>query len=38
VVLSFSNIRINGGIPDRELELVVPRGVKVTHPLEGDAK
>ena len=38
VVLSFSNIRINGGVPDRELELVVPPGVKVTHPLEGDGK
>ena len=38
VVLSFSNIRINGSVPDRELELVVPPGVKVTHPLEGDGK
>ena len=38
VVLSFSNIRVNGGVVDRELELVVPAGVKVTHPLEGDAK
>jgi outer membrane lipoprotein-sorting protein len=38
VVLSFSNIRINGGVADRELELVVPQGVKVTHPLEGDGK
>jgi outer membrane lipoprotein-sorting protein len=38
VVLSFSNIRINGGVPDRELELVVPTGVKVTRPLEGDGK
>lgn len=38
VVLSFSNIRINGGVPDRELELTVPPGVKVTHPLEGDGK
>lgn len=38
VALSFSNIRINGGVPDRELELVVPTGVKVTHPLEGDGK
>jgi outer membrane lipoprotein-sorting protein len=38
VALSFSNIRINGDVPDRELELVVPTGVKVTHPLEGDGK
>jgi outer membrane lipoprotein-sorting protein len=37
VVLSFSNIRANTGVSDRELELAVPPGVKVTHPLEGSA-
>jgi outer membrane lipoprotein-sorting protein len=35
VVLSFSNIRANSGVSDRDLELVLPAGVKVTHPLEG---
>jgi outer membrane lipoprotein-sorting protein len=35
VVLSFSNIRANTGVSDKELELAVPAGVKVTHPLEG---
>jgi outer membrane lipoprotein-sorting protein len=35
VVLSFSNIRANTGVTDRELELAVPAGVKVTRPLEG---
>jgi outer membrane lipoprotein-sorting protein len=37
VVLSFSNIRANTGVSDKELELAVPAGTKVTHPLEGSA-
>jgi outer membrane lipoprotein-sorting protein len=35
VVLSFTHIRANGGVTDKELELAVPAGVKVTRPLEG---
>jgi outer membrane lipoprotein-sorting protein len=37
IVLTFSNVRINGGVGDRELELSVPPGVKVTRPLEGSS-
>jgi hypothetical protein len=37
IVLTFSNIRINGGLGDRELEMSVPPGVKVTRPLEGSS-
>lgn len=36
MVLTFSNIRINGGLTDRDLAMDVPPGVKVTRPLEGD--
>jgi outer membrane lipoprotein-sorting protein len=35
MVLTFSNVRINTGLTDRDLEMVVPPGVAVTRPLEG---
>ena len=34
-VMTFSNIRTNTGLKDRDLEMEVPPGVKITHPLEG---
>jgi outer membrane lipoprotein-sorting protein len=34
MVMSFSNIKVNSGLKDRDVELEVPPGVKVTHPLE----
>lgn len=35
VVLTFSNLRINTGLKDKDLEMEVPAGVSVTRPLEG---
>lgn len=35
MVLSFSNIQINGGLKDRDLEMNVPAGVAISRPLEG---
>jgi outer membrane lipoprotein-sorting protein len=35
IVLSFTNPKINTGLKDDELELKLPAGVTVTHPLEG---
>jgi outer membrane lipoprotein-sorting protein len=35
VVLSFSNIKINGGLKDEDLKLQLPADVEITRPLEG---
>ena len=35
MVLTFSNIKINGGLKDDDLKLQLPADVEVTHPLEG---
>lgn len=36
MVLSFSKLQINTGLKDSDLELNLPPGVAITHPLEGD--
>jgi outer membrane lipoprotein-sorting protein len=35
IVLTFSNLRINTGLKDKDLEMQVPAGVSITRPLEG---
>jgi len=34
-VMKFSNIKTNTGLKDRDVEMDLPPGVKITHPLEG---
>jgi outer membrane lipoprotein-sorting protein len=34
-VMKFSNIKTNSGLKDSDVELQLPPGVKITHPLEG---
>jgi hypothetical protein len=38
VVLTFSDMKVNTGLAARDLEMKVPEGVRVVHPLEGGAK
>ncbi len=38
IVLTFSNLKINTGLKDRDLEMSVPPGVAITRPLEGGEK
>ena len=35
-VISFRDIQVNTGLKERDLDLVVPEGTTVTHPLGGD--
>jgi outer membrane lipoprotein-sorting protein len=38
VLLTFSDMKVNAGLTDKDLTMTLPADVKVVHPLEGGAK